>query len=118
MPRLLLIIISGILGLWLADRFVPGVDFTGDWKTLLYAGLTLGLINSFVKPILKLITLPIRLLTLGLFGLIINIAIVWAVDIFFAELIINGLYPLLWTTLIVWGLGILFPLFLPKKKNA
>lgn len=116
MPRLLLTIISGILGLWLADRFIPGVDFTGGWKTLLYAGLALGLINFFIKPILKIIALPIRLLTLGLFGLIINIVIIWAVDIFFAELIIKGLYPLLWTTLIVWGLGILLPLFFPKRK--
>lgn len=104
------------MGLWLADRFISGVDFTGDWKTLLYAGFALGLINFFVKPILKLVTLPVRLLTLGLFGLIINIAIIWAVDILFTELIIEGLYPLLWTTLIVWGLGVLLPLLFPKRK--
>jgi len=105
--RLLLAIISGVLGLWLADKFVTGVDFTGDWKILLLAGLILGLINFFIKPILKLITLPLRLLTLGLFGLLINIGVVWAVDIIFTELIITGVTPLLWTTLIVWGLGIL-----------
>ncbi|MBI2626500.1 MAG: phage holin family protein [Candidatus Nealsonbacteria bacterium] len=117
MLKLLLTIVSGTLGLWLADYFISGVEFTGSWQTLLLAGLTLGLINFFIKPILKLITLPIRLLTLGLFGLIINILLVWIIDIVFIELIIDGIIPLLWTTLIIWGLGVLMPAFFPKKKN-
>ncbi len=120
--KLLLTIISGILGIWLADKFVAGVDFTGNWKALLLTGLVLGLINFFIKPILKLTTLPIRFLTLGPFGFLINlfptIGIIWAMDIIFKELVIEGIVPLLWTTLIVWGLGILLPLFFPKKKNA
>lgn len=117
MLRLLLTIISGILGIWLAYRFVAGVDFTGDWKSLLLAGIVLGLINFYIKPILKLITLPIRLLTLGLAGILINIGVIWAIDIIFPELIINGVIPLLWTTLIIWGLGNLLPFFFPKKRK-
>jgi len=107
MQSILVKIISGIIGLWLAAQFVPGVEFTGPWQILILAGAMLGLINFFIKPILKTITLPLRILTLGLFGLIINMAMVWAIDIFFAELIIVGLLPLLWTTLIIWGLGLL-----------
>lgn len=107
MKNLLVKIISGILGLWLAAQFVPGVEFTGTWKILILAGAMLGVANFFIKPILKTITLPLRILTLGLFGLIINIAMVWAIDIFFTELVIVGLVPLLWTTLIIWGLGLL-----------
>ena len=115
--KLLLTIVSGILGVWIADKFVAGVDFSGDLKTLLLAGLVLGLANFFIKPILKIITIPIRLMTLGLFGLLINIGIIWAVDIYFKELAIQGIAPLLWTTLIVWGLGVLLPLFFPKRKQ-
>lgn len=116
MLKLLLTIISGTLGLWVADYFIAGVEFTGSWQTLLFAGIILGLINFFIKPILKLITLPVRLLTLGLFGLIINIALVWTIDIIFMEIIIEGIVPLLWTTLIIWGMGTLLPVFFPKKK--
>ncbi len=116
MLKLLLTIISGLLGLWLADFLIAGVEFAGPWKTLVLAGLILGLINFFIKPILKLITLPLRFLTLGLFGLLINVGVIWAIDIIFAELTINGVIPLLWTTLIVWGLGVLLPLFFPKRK--
>ena len=111
-------IIAGIAGLWTADKFIAGVDFSNDWETLLLAGLTLGLANFFIKPILKIITVPIRFLTFGLFGLLINVGMVLGVDIFFPELTIKGITPLLWTTLIVWGLGVLLALFFPKKKNV
>ena len=98
-------IVTGILGLWLATLFVPGVEFLGSWKTLVLAGIILGLINFFIKPILKLITLPLRIVTLGLFTFIINMGLIWLVDIFFTELVILGIIPLFWTSLIVWGLG-------------
>lgn len=117
MRDLFIKIVIGILGLWLADYFIAGVDFTGNWKILLIAGVILGLINFFIKPVLKFITLPLRIVTLGLFSLIINMAMIWLVDIFFVELVIIGIVPLFWTTLIIWGLSFLIPLFFPKKKD-
>ena len=116
MPKLLLTIVSGIAGIWIADEFVAGVDISGDWKTLLLVGGALGLANFFIKPILKFITIPIRFLTLGLFGLVINVVIIFAIDIFFQELTIGGITPLLWTTFIVWVLGVALALFFPKRK--
>lgn len=114
--KLLSTIASGILGIWIADRFVSGVDFSGSWQTLLLAGLALGAANFFVKPIVNLVTLPLRFVTLGLFGILINIAIIWAIDILFKELVMEGVTPLLWTTLIVWGLGLFLPKFFPARK--
>ncbi|MDD3399901.1 MAG: phage holin family protein [Candidatus Pacebacteria bacterium] len=102
-------IASGILGLWIAIEFINGVSFYGTWQDLLIIGLVMGVLNVFIKPILKLVTLPLRMLTLGLFSLVINVGIIWAVDIFFPELIITGIVPLLWTTLIVWAIGFLLP---------
>lgn len=116
MNRLILQVFAGILSLWLADRFVSGVEFTGELQYLFLAGLFLGLINFFIKPILKLITLPLRILTLGLFSLVINIAMVWIVDIFFPELIISGIIPLLQTTIIVWAVSLILGLYNPKKR--
>lgn len=114
--NLFLQIITGILGLWLAAEFVSGVEITNSWSTLLWAGLILGLINFFIKPILNLIALPLRIITLGLFSLVINMGIIWMVDIIFPELIISGIVPLFYATLIVWALSILIPKFFPKKK--
>ncbi len=114
---LILQVIVGILGLWLAIRFVPGVEFTGTIQTLVLTGAVLGLINFFLKPVLKLITLPLRLLTFGLFGLVINMGIIWLMDVFFLELIISGIISLFCTTIIIWGLGIILPFFFRKMKK-
>jgi len=113
--RLILQIIAGILGIWLAIRFIPGVEFADSWQILILAGLVLGLINFFIKPILKIIALPLRILTFGLFGLVINIGMVWIVTVIFPEFKISGILPLFLTSIIIWGLNLIFPLFIPKK---
>ena len=105
--KLILQIIAGILGIWLASQLLADVAFTGPRQILCYAGIILGLINFFVKPILNLITLPLRIITFGLFSLLINMGIVWLIEIFFPQLNITGLYPLFWTTIIVWALSLI-----------
>jgi len=100
MIKLAFQLIAGVASLWLADKFVPGVEITGGLQSLLLVGAVLGLLNFFIQPLLKTITFPLRILTLGLFSIIINMAIVWAADIIFPELIITGLVPLFWTTII------------------
>lgn len=117
---LFLCIIVGILGIFLATKFVPGVsltvipnesiyfgiNFTQNWQILILIGTILGLINFFIKPILNLITLPLRVLTFGLFSLILNIGIIWFLDIIFTELEIEGVVSLFLTTLIIWFLNL------------
>jgi len=107
--------IAGVASFWLADKYVPGVDFTGELKYLIMAGAILGLINYFVKPLLRIITFPLRVLTLGIFSWIINMVIIWAVDILFPELVIAGLIPLFWTTLIAFVISFFFGLYKPKR---
>lgn len=118
MRELILQAISGILGLWLAIQFVSGVEFIGEIKDLLLIGLILGLLNFFLKPILSFITLPLRLLTFGLFSLFINMLIIWVVDLIFSELTIPLIVPLFWTTIIIWGLGFIISTLFPKPKRS
>jgi len=130
MGRLFWQIVAGILGIFLATKFVPGVsleiipgqsqffgiEFTAPWQVLVLVGGVLGFVNFFIKPILKIITLPLRVLTFGLFSLVMNMLMVWLVDILFPELTIPGLIPLFWTTIIVWVLCFLLGLYTPRKK--
>jgi putative membrane protein len=115
-------ILISILGIFLATKFVPGVtlhvipgqsiyfgiNFTKDWQILIFIGIILGLINFFIKPILNLITLPLRILTLGLFSLILNMLIILILDIIFPEFKILGIVPLFWTTIIILFLNLFF----------
>jgi len=62
-------------GLWVASQVVPGVTIDDGW-TLAFAALWLGIVNALVRPIVLLITLPLTLLTLGLFILVVNAAMI------------------------------------------
>lgn len=122
--RLLFHIISGILGLFLAIKlsesetvkFIYGIEFTGPIKVLLITGGIVGLVNFFIKPILETISLPLRILTFGLFTLIINMVLVWVVVDIFSPIEIKGLIPLFWTTIIIWVLNLIFGLYKPKNR--
>jgi len=57
--------------LWVTAYILPGVN-VGSWQTLAIAALVLGLINAVIRPILTILTLPITVLTLGLFYLVVN----------------------------------------------
>src|SRR5579862_2689620 len=59
------------LGLWLASQWVPGVYFASP-ATLLLAAILLGVVNAIVRPIVFILTLPLTILTLGLFLLVLN----------------------------------------------
>ena len=73
MLRLIIHILSNSLGIWAAVRLVNGIHFDGDWKWLIFTGAVLGFVNFFIKPIVKIISLPLIWITLGLFTIIINV---------------------------------------------
>jgi putative membrane protein len=59
------------LGLWAAAKIVPGVQIDG-WGNLLVAALLLGIVNAVIRPVILILTLPLTVLTLGLFILVVN----------------------------------------------
>ena len=63
--------------LWAATQLVSGISYTGDWPMLFVVALVFGVLNLLVKPILFFLTLPFFLITLGLFTLVLNAAMLW-----------------------------------------
>ena len=80
------------LGLWLAARLVPGVSVT-DATTLLLAAVLLGLANAFVRPIIVVLTLPLTIVTLGLFLLVVNALMILLVSALLPGFAVAGLGP-------------------------
>jgi len=103
-------IIAAILGLYLAVTFIPQVTFEGKVYTLLLAGGCLGVLNLTLIPLLKLLTTPLRILSLGLLSLIIDMAFIWGITVLFPGFHIPLLIPLLLTTLLVSAFNYLFSL--------
>lgn len=88
------------LGLWVASRVVPGMEISG-FGTLLGSALLLGFVNAVVRPLLVLLTLPITILTLGIFLLVINGAMLALVASLFDHFVINGLFAAILGSVIV-----------------
>ncbi len=108
LARLILKIILNGVALWLAERYVPGFALAGGTQSLVLDALVLALLNFFVRPVLRLLTTPLRWLTLGLFNIVINIAILWLAQKLVPQLIIHDFLALLWTSLIVGFMNAVF----------
>ncbi|MBU4142964.1 phage holin family protein [Patescibacteria group bacterium] len=120
MMRFLVRILANALAIYLAAYFVIGFDFphqAQDWKLLLLAGLILALFNAVLKPVLKLISAPLIILTLGLFTLIINIALLWLLSQILPQLTITNLWAYFWGTIIISLINWVVELFIKKKKE-
>jgi len=93
------------LGLWVATRVVPGIQID-DPTTIVLAGLLLGVVNAIVRPIAILLTLPLTILSLGLFLLVINTAMVGLVAAMLSGFhIFGGFWSAFGTALVVWVTG-------------
>jgi len=77
MRKLLLRWVINAVAVFAAIALVPGVSADGGWSVYFLVALILGLVNALIAPVLKLLTCPLILLTLGLFTLVINGAMLW-----------------------------------------
>jgi len=103
MGFLLRAVISAI-GLWLATKWVTGVHVDSPGY-LIGAGLLLGVVNAIIRPIAFILTLPVTILTLGLFLLVLNAAMVWLVGVILPGFHAPWFMPAFLTSLIVWITG-------------
>ncbi|MBD3311296.1 MAG: phage holin family protein [Candidatus Magasanikbacteria bacterium] len=90
--------------------YLPGIEVGGFYAALITA-LVLGLINALVRPLIILLTLPINVLTLGLFTLVINALLFWFVSTVVKGFEVAGFWPAFWGALIMsvvsWVLGMI-----------
>ena len=65
------------VALWAAIAILPDIDFRGDWLGIVFLALIFGFVNALLRPLLKFLTCPLIVLTLGLFTLVINTFLFW-----------------------------------------
>jgi len=88
------------LGLWIAAALVSGISFSGTPK-LLIAALLLGVVNAIVRPLVVVLTLPITIVTLGVFLLVINAGMLMLVAALLDGFSVAGFWPALLGSIIV-----------------
>lgn len=114
MGKLIWYIAVSILFIYLIDVFVKGVKIsvlpessflgfkiTERWQVILVLGFVLGLINFFIKPFLDFLTFPLKILTLGIFSIILNMFFLKVLDWLFLELEFQNLASLFFASFIL-----------------
>jgi putative membrane protein len=92
MTRMLVQILLNGVALFVASKLVPGIEYRGSLLYLVLAGLVFGLINLLVKPIATFFSFPLIILTLGLFFLVINAAMLKLADVFLRDFDVHGFW--------------------------
>ena len=99
-------LLLNVIGLWVATALLDGIRTSTD-ADLIWAAIALGLVNALVRPLVILLTLPVTLLTLGLFLLFINAAMLnlaaWFVDGFHVEGVMTSVFGAIIVTLVGWA---------------
>jgi putative membrane protein len=128
MISLILRLIINAVGLWLAVRLVDGIDYADPAGsadnsraiiTLIVLAVIFTLVNALVKPLVKLLSLPLLILTLGLFTLIINALMLWLTAWLsgFTDygLTVAGFWPAVWGGLLIAIVNFVLGLVVPDR---
>jgi putative membrane protein len=91
-------VVLGVAGLLL-----HGVSFDHSGWTLILAAAVFGVLNTILKPILKLLTLPLALLTFGIAWFFVSMLMLWLTTLIVGKFTIDGFWNYVWATIIVWG---------------
>jgi putative membrane protein len=117
MPGFLIRALIVALGLWLSTVWVHGVSIDSP-GSLVLAGLLLGLVNAVVRPVAILLTLPMTVLTLGLFLLVVNAAMVGLVAWILPGMHVAGFWAAFWTALICSAVSTIGSWFVGPKGRV
>lgn len=94
-------IVLNAIALYVCAAYFPKFVLGGGWITLLIGALVLAILYIFIRPILKIVTLPFFWITFGLFNIVITVFLLWIADQFLAQLAIQNFTTLFWTSIII-----------------
>lgn len=119
--RLLYSWIVNVAAIWVASVFVEGIDYSEDYWVLIVTGLVFGLVNFLVKPIVKLLALPLIVLTLGIALFFINLLMLyitsWLVPGFAIDSFMSGIWATVVVTAVNWVLTGIFDLDERRRRR-
>jgi putative membrane protein len=119
--RFLARLIVNALALWVATRLVPGVTYSGGVPPLLGVALVFGLVNAIIRPVAKILTFPIIILTLGIFALVINglmLLLTSALsNAFGLGFHVSGFWAAFWGALVVSLVSTVLSLLVPERRD-
>ena len=98
--------ITNAIALGVAALLLDGMDVNGSAGTLFVAALVFGVLNTMLKPILKFVTLPFAVMTLGVAWFFVSLLMLWLTDLLVSGFDIRGFGTYIWATIIVWAVNL------------
>lgn len=86
MKHLIRVFLFNVFALWLTSEWIPALVAPGGWQTILFAGFTLSLLMLIVVPLLKILFIPINIITFGLLSWCINVIVIYLLTVFVPEI--------------------------------
>lgn len=118
---ILLRLLINAVALWCAARFIDGITYSGSWPGLVGLALVFGVVNTFIRPVLRLLSFPITIATLGLFMLVINALMLWLTAGIAERLgiafTVRGFFPALLGAICVSVVGMMLSAMLLSEKE-
>ena len=115
--KILLTIVANAVALWATTQLVAGISWSGDLVQLLVAGAVFGLLNLIVRPIVMLLSLPLLVVSLGLFYFVLNGLLLWGFSKLMPGYTVSGLWTGILGSLVIMIVNWLIWAFLgPSKK--
>jgi putative membrane protein len=105
------------IALGITGWILSGVSFNGSGWTLIWAALVFGLLNTILKPILKLLTLPLAIVTLGIAWFFVSMLMLWLTDLIIGAFDIDGFWNYVWATIIVWAVNLVVDALLRRDDG-
>ena len=102
----------------LTGWLLSGVTFHGSAWAVIFAAAVFGVLNTILKPILKLVTLPFAILTLGLVWFFVSMFTLWLTVILVPDFAINGFWNYVWATALVWVFNTIFDAILLRTPGG
>lgn len=118
LARLALSWVLNIVVLAIVAYLLNGVTFNGSFGSLVIAAAVFGVLNTLLKPILKLLTFPFAILTLGLAWFGVAMFMLWLTDVIVPDFDIDGFWTLVWATIIVWVANVVLDLILDRSDRG
>ncbi|NQV88809.1 MAG: phage holin family protein [Parcubacteria group bacterium] len=117
MPYILFRWIINAIALLVVANVVPGFGVATFYNALI-AALVLGLVNALVRPLFFILTLPVTIVTLGLFTFVINALMIWLVATIVEGFVVDGFVPALLAALMLWVISLATNWLIKQSKNS
>ncbi len=100
------------ISLWVASSVVSGVRLSTNFMSVLWVAIIFGFVNAMIRPILQFFSMPVTILTFGLFAIVINSLMLWLTAAFTKSLDVDGFGSAFWASIIISIVSAVLSLFL------